>query len=812
MMMDIILNDWFLFALSLVIFSHSLTCDLVFDDTSAIVKNADLRWNETSIIDLFGHDYWGSPIDSDVSHKSYRPLTVLTFRSNFLLHEVSPLGYHAVNIVLHAVVVLLTRRLCQQLIFPSSTSFSSKKSSTTSSQRLYSFLAALLFAVHPIHTEAVVGVVGRAELLCAIFLIMAILFYYKNYVFLSLLSTALAFLSKEQGITVIAIFIVIELCSQNLSIPNSKQINRILCLTLFGLGLLVSRVWIMGGSDSFPVFTKFDNPASYSDFPTRHLTYNYLIAFNAFLLLYPLNLCCDWTMKSIDLVTTVCDNRNLATIFLYLLLCKLLLLGVRSSMKGHHPLLTSISLMIFPFIPSTNLLVPVGFVVAERILYIPSIGYSCIIILGMKCIRESRGKRYLKKILLPLFLVTVLALTLKTVGRTLEWKDEQSLFESGIKVNPRNAKLFNNLGHVYEKRANWTMAMTYFRKAVDLQPDDLGTVINVARTHLNSGDAAKSEELLWYLRPKILTAAKKNKRIPPNYLHLWINLGNILSSNSSRLTEAEQVYLELISLREDYVDAYINLGDVYIKLGKVLDAINVYNKALSLPKSGKEGDLLYNLGVAHSLLLEDHLKQQDSSSVVQDVKTIAGYFLKSLVIVPKNRDALLNLAILIQNNPKILREEKPIVMQIMKTYDGPERERILFNLALMFADEGDRKTAEHFLKNTLEIKPDFASALFNLALIVNQDNRPFEAQSYLQQLLAVKPDHVKGLALDIEISGSFKQTDRVTESWNKLLSLKETIPFVLPQESLTRVCLVVSKVVDLKTSKDHCKTLLTRPL
>ena len=65
---------------------------------------------------------------------------------------------------------------------------------------------------------------------------------------------------------------------------------------------------------NLPVFTNFDNPASYEEAPTKQLTWSYLIAVNLWLLLAPSELCCDWTMKTIPLVNKVNDVRNIATV------------------------------------------------------------------------------------------------------------------------------------------------------------------------------------------------------------------------------------------------------------------------------------------------------------------------------------------------------------------------------------------------------------------------------------------------------------------------------------------------------------------
>lgn len=71
------------------------------------------------------------------------------------------------------------------------------------------------------------------------------------------------------------------------------------------------------------VFFRFDNPASASSFPGRHLTYNYLAVLNAWLLTFPSSLCCDWTMGTVALVESLTDPRNLATLLFLFLVVRL---------------------------------------------------------------------------------------------------------------------------------------------------------------------------------------------------------------------------------------------------------------------------------------------------------------------------------------------------------------------------------------------------------------------------------------------------------------------------------------------------------
>ena len=124
---------------------NSLQGGLVHDDIFAIRDNPDVR-PETPLAQVFTNDFWGRPMSSNVSHKSYRPLTVLSFRANYALHGLEPLGYHAVNVALHALATGLLGWLCRRLVFR---------------QPDLAFLVMCLFASHPVHTEAVSSTMDR---------------------------------------------------------------------------------------------------------------------------------------------------------------------------------------------------------------------------------------------------------------------------------------------------------------------------------------------------------------------------------------------------------------------------------------------------------------------------------------------------------------------------------------------------------------------------------------------------------------------------------------------------------------------------
>lgn len=129
--------------LCFICYWNSLSGDLLHDDIFAIKDNSDVRPN-TPLHQLFGNDFWGKPIDDPTSHKSYRPLTVLSFRLNYALHELRPWGYHMVNALLHTSCTLLVYVTVENIVFSGFTNHHS-----------LSLQTALLFAAHPIHTEAV---------------------------------------------------------------------------------------------------------------------------------------------------------------------------------------------------------------------------------------------------------------------------------------------------------------------------------------------------------------------------------------------------------------------------------------------------------------------------------------------------------------------------------------------------------------------------------------------------------------------------------------------------------------------------------
>ena len=132
-------------AVSILVYSNTFDCRFVFDDHRAILTNDDLDSSKTSVWGLFVNDFWGGLLSRRESHKSYRPLTVLTYRYfNHYFSGLDPTGYHVVNVVLHAIASVLFLFVVGVVL----------------GYGRWATYAALLFATHSIHTEAVSALIS----------------------------------------------------------------------------------------------------------------------------------------------------------------------------------------------------------------------------------------------------------------------------------------------------------------------------------------------------------------------------------------------------------------------------------------------------------------------------------------------------------------------------------------------------------------------------------------------------------------------------------------------------------------------------
>ncbi|KAJ8922613.1 hypothetical protein NQ315_007645 [Exocentrus adspersus] len=351
-----------------------------------------------------------------------------------------------------------------------------------------------------------------------------------TYIGLCLLLALAAMLSKETGITVLGVCFVYDVVYNP---RNKKQTNSLLILASALSVILAVRL-----QTRTPQFSTADNPtAREANLLARFLTFCYLPVFNFWLLIFPNTLSFDWGMEAIPRITSLRDGRNALSFVFYCGLGHALLTIVknlkehkRHKMKDttdksacevchvncydvHSPscrstnnnnttnfhstscvcqriktahrtdskrvtttgsILFSIALLALPFLPATNILFYVGFVVAERVLYIPSAGLC--LLLGLASATFWNRYRKYRPVLWFVLVVALLAFSAKTVRRNRDWHDEESLYKSAIAVNP--PKAYGNLGSVLSSQGRVAEAEWAFRKALQFRP-------NMADVHYN---------------------------------------------------------------------------------------------------------------------------------------------------------------------------------------------------------------------------------------------------------------------------------------------------------------------------------------
>lgn len=201
--------------------------------------------------------------------------------------------------------------------------------------------------------------------------------------------------------------------------------------------------------------------ASVSYIPHRYT------ALHAWLLVYPKDLCCDWAGGSIGLVESYSDLRIWGIVTLYCAIAALIYEGLFASThrRWRAELLVGLALLVVPFVPATGLFMEVGFVLAERILYIPSMGFCLLVAGAVNRVSFPTGFRWQSQagavMIFVLFLYSA-----RTVVRNQDWLDEVSLFGSGVRVAPNNAKLHHNYAYYSEDRVK----EFHLREAIRLYP------------------------------------------------------------------------------------------------------------------------------------------------------------------------------------------------------------------------------------------------------------------------------------------------------------------------------------------------------
>lgn len=721
------------FVFAVACFMNSYQGDFVFDDSEAILSNNDLK-PETPLSDLFVHDFWGSKLDSKTSHKSYRPLTVLTFRWNYFLSGGPyPMSFHIVNIILHGLVSVLMLAVFSLVL---AGYHNDREGRPLFGAPKASLACAILFAIHPIHTESVAGIVGRADLLCALLFILSFLCYVRSccqdtvsrthatlyrpetfsmaWFCLSVVFCGLSVLCKEQGITVIGIcsaYDIIVICqvdilrllrlkkstenqNQEASPSVTKQNTsgdwfkslcvRHLFLAITGAAILVTRWRVMGSAP--PVFQVFDNPHSFVNGTLlRTLNYNYLYALNCWILVNPWWLCFDWSMGSVPTIDSVSDPRVLAVIVLWVVLAFCLYSACVGPIGQQQRQLTmALALLIVPFLPASNLFFRVGFVIAERVLYLSTAGFCILVVMGICKLQQkftSMNTRYCLFFLVAVFMI-------RSIQRSNEWKTEMALFTAGAKTCPLNAKVHYNIGKLNSDLGNIEKAISKYRLAISLNPEYDQAMNNLGNLLKDQGKNEEAEQLL-----------RKAVEIRPDFAAAWMNLG-IVQAALKKPREAEQSYHEALRHRRKYPDCYYNLGNLYLDMGQHQMALNAWRNATLLkPK--------HLNAWSNMVILLDNIEKLEQAEMVGK---------EAVKLFPNDPTPYFNLANVMGKADRYKESEQYFLKAIQLSGNSPVA-KMYANLGVLYHRWDKPAEAERAYMKALELDPSSHNVQQNLQML-----------------------------------------------------------------------------------------------
>jgi protein O-mannosyl-transferase len=408
---------------ALTAFSNSFNAGFAFDSKPILLEDPRIRQATAQNISLiFQHTYWWPSGEAGL----YRPLTTLSYLFNYAIlgSRNDPAGYHWINFLLHSLNVVLAYALATRLL-----------------RRFWPavFLAGL-WAVHPLLTESVTNIVGRADLLAASAVLGGLLIYLKStettggrrlawLVALAVVGAA-GFFSKESAVVLVGAIVLFEMTWW-----TERQPGRALVLALIALlppleWMLYQRSAVLGATTKadFP-FT--DNPIMGAGFVAGKLTALKVVAHYLWLAVWPVKLSADYSYSQIGIATGAPGD------WLAWIAVAAAAAGVVWLYKVNR---TGFFLACFAFLtllPASNLVIPIGSIMAERFMYLPSIGLMGCLVLGMFALGERFGNHRLAPIVLTV-IATLFAV--RTWARNVDWQDDVSLSQATVSSSPRSFK------------------------------------------------------------------------------------------------------------------------------------------------------------------------------------------------------------------------------------------------------------------------------------------------------------------------------------------------------------------------------------
>jgi protein O-mannosyl-transferase len=570
----------FIFLFAFVLYANTIKNDYALDDDIVLVKNSDVQLGIRGIKNILSHSFiYGFTGHND---QSYRPLVLITYAIEKEFFPNNPHISHFINVMLFALSCLFLYRLMNTI-------FSEKQYSTVSIY--FALVTTLLFAAHPIHTEAVANVKGRDDIMNFLFFELATLFMFfyadenkTRHLFTSALFVFLGLLSKEIAVTFVASIPLAVLFFRKTTFKKLAAMAIPLAGSL--VVYLVIRHAVLDAVTFSEKMQKINNALVAADNPYDQVATAIFILWKYVgLLFFPHPLSWDYSFNQLPIVSfSTIEVGIVVVLFVSVLLMSIVsaikqLVGSNgSTLPVQTKILAFSSLFFFVTLSVvSNIFILIGSTLGERFLLIPSFAFC----LCVAAIFFTSHKNPVKQWQGGAVALLLILYSFKTITRNSEWKNNYSLFLSGVKACPNSSRAQSALGSSYREMAEkeltsfqkenlYNQAILQYKKAIAIMPDNTEALYNLGVCYYSTGDNANAR-----------MAYAKVLSIAPEYTNASNNLG-VLYFELKDYENAKTYFEQALKYAPTNSEALTNLGAVHHNTGNVSLAKEYYQKALAI--------------------------------------------------------------------------------------------------------------------------------------------------------------------------------------------------------------------------------------
>jgi tetratricopeptide (TPR) repeat protein len=585
-----LMQSLLVFLFGACLYANTLTHGFTQDDAIVIYDNMFTTKGIEGLKGLFTEDTFFGFFKEEgkknlVSGGRYRPLTPAMFALEYEIAGKEPWLGHLMNVLLYGLLCLLVFRALLLLF---------NKMPDPEKSQYIALGATLLFAAHPLHTEAVANIKGRDEIVAmlgSVFTLMCMLLYHdkgkKHFLWLALITFFAALLAKENTITFLAIIPLSMYFFRNHSFVRSLSGSALLLIP--AVIFLVIRASILGTNAGDPPLELMNNPYlklvngtyEHFDFSEKYATILFTLGKYIQLLLFPHPLTHDYYPRHIDIM-----HFGDAGVILSLLTLAGLAGIMIAGFKNKSLYSFSIAYYLITLSIVSNIVFPIGTNMSERFMFMPSLGFALgIAALLFSLLYHSFGKTAYFSVLA----LILAGYSLKTVTRNTVWKDDFTLFTTDVKTSGQSAKVLNAAGGAILtkygtvkdealKNEMVTQAVGYLQKAVEIHP-----YYKAAWLLLGNG--------YYYLNTfdKSITAYENALKIDPDFRDAASNLaiacrdaGRIAGEKEGNLEKAEALLQKSYQLSPNDAETLRLLGVANGIRGNHQEAIRYFTRVTEL--------------------------------------------------------------------------------------------------------------------------------------------------------------------------------------------------------------------------------------